>query len=105
MLLNDGELDGVRVLGRKSVELMRSPRLDMDGDGTAEFGLGFRITGDIGKSGELGSSGIYQWGGAFNTSYWIDPAENMIAVFMSQVRPNQTDITSRFKTLVYQALE
>jgi CubicO group peptidase (beta-lactamase class C family) len=105
MLLNDGELDGTRILGRKSVELMRSPRIDMDGDGTAEFGLGFQVIGDIGKSGELGSTGIYQWGGAFNTSYWIDPAENMIAVFMSQIRPSQTDITSRFKTLVYQALE
>lgn len=105
MLLNDGELDGERILGRKSVELMRSPRIDMDGDGTAEFGLGFQVVGDIGKSGELGSAGIYQWGGAFNTSYWIDPAENMIAVFMSQIRPNETDITSRFKTLVYQALE
>jgi CubicO group peptidase (beta-lactamase class C family) len=105
MLLNDGELDGKRILGRKSVELMRSPRIDMDGDGDAEFGLGFQVVGDIGASGELGSAGIYQWGGAFNTSYWIDPAENMIAVFMSQVRPNKTDITSRFKTLVYQALE
>ena len=105
MLLNDGELDGKRILGRKSVELMRSPRIDMDGDGDAEFGLGFQVVGDIGASGELGSAGIYQWGGAFNTSYWIDPAENMIAVFMSQVRPNKTDITSRFKTLVYPALE
>lgn len=105
MLLNEGELDGKRILGRKSVELMRSPRIDMDGDGTAEFGLGFLVTGDLGKNGELGSAGIFQWGGAFNTSYWIDPAENMVAVFMSQVRPYETDITARFKTLVYQALE
>jgi len=105
MLLNDGELDGVRVLGRKSVELMHSPRIDMDGDGDAEFGLGFQIIDDVGESGELGSAGVYLWGGAFNTSYWIDPEENMIAVFMSQVRPNKSDITTRFRTLVYQALK
>lgn len=105
MLLNNGELDGERILGRKSVELMRSPRIDMDGDGDAEFGLGFQIIDDIGASGELGSAGVYRWGGAFNTSYWIDPEENMIAVFMSQVRPSNSDITARFSTLVYQALE
>jgi CubicO group peptidase (beta-lactamase class C family) len=105
MLLNDGELDGARILGRKSVELMHSPRIDMDGDGEAEFGLGFQIIDDIGKSGELGSAGVYLWSGAFNTSYWIDPEENMIAVFMSQVRPNTSDITTRFRTLVYQALK
>jgi CubicO group peptidase (beta-lactamase class C family) len=105
MLLNEGELEGARILGRKSVELMRSPRIDMDGDGVAEFGLGFQIIEDIGKSGELGSAGVYLWGGAFNTSYWIDPEENMIGVFMSQVRPVNSDITSRFRTLVYQALK
>lgn len=105
MLLNEGELDGERVLGRKSVELMRSARIDWDDDGFADFGLGFQVTGDIGKAGEIGSNGEYSWGGAYNTSYWIDPEENLVAVFMSQVRPVKSDITDRFKTLVYQALE
>jgi len=105
MLLNDGELDGQRVLGRKSVELMQAPRVDTDDDGDADFSLGFGVTSDIGKAGELGSNGVYQWGGAYNTSYWIDPQERMVAVFMSQVRPTTSDITSRFRTLVYQALE
>jgi CubicO group peptidase (beta-lactamase class C family) len=105
MLLNDGELDGERVLGRKSVELMRTPRVDWDADGDADFGLGFQVIGDLGASGELGSNGLYQWGGAFNTSYWIDPRENLVAVYMSQVRPVKSDMDDRFKTLVYQALE
>jgi len=105
MLLNDGVLDGRRVLSRKSVELMRSPRIDWDGDGDADFGLGFAVTSDLGESGELGSSGSYQWGGAFATSYWIDPQEELVAVIMTQVRPTKSDITNRFKTLVYQALE
>jgi CubicO group peptidase (beta-lactamase class C family) len=105
MLLNDGELDGVRILGRKSVELMRTPRIDRDGDGKAETSLGFSVTNDLGKRGELGSVGAYAWGGAFYTTFWIDPAENLLAVFMSQGRPLDSDIDRRFSTLVYQALE
>lgn len=105
MLLNDGELDGVRVLGRKSVELMRAPRVDWDDDGDADFGLGFEVIGDLGKSGELGSKGIYRWGGAFATSYWIDPEEQLVAVIMTQQRPSKSELGDRFKTLVYQALE
>ena len=105
MLLNDGELDGARILGRKSVELIRAPRVALDNDGTLDFGLGFKVLGDLGKTGELGSVGSYSWGGAFNTSYWVDPSENLIGVFMSQVRPVDSDISKRFSTLVYQALE
>jgi CubicO group peptidase (beta-lactamase class C family) len=105
MLLNGGELDGERVLGRKSVELLRSPRIDMDDDGSADFGLGFQVIDDLGKSGELGSNGIYLWGGAYDTTFWIDPAENLVAVYMDQVRPVKSDMANRFQTLVYQALE
>ena len=105
MLLNNGELHGRRLLGRKSVELMRAPRMDMNGDGVVDFGLGFKVIGDIGMVGELGTPGTYSWGGAFNTSFWIDPKEQILGVIMTQVRPNESDITDRFKTLVYQALE
>ena len=105
MLLNNGELDGTRILSRKSVELMRTARIDSNGDQLANFGLGFDITVDLGKTGELGSIGNYEWSGAFLTSYWLDPQENLFAVFMSQVRPSQSDIRAKFKTIVYQALE
>lgn len=105
MLLNDGELDGVRILSRKSVELMRTARFDYDGDAVPDIGLGFGVVGDLGKYGELGSPGSYSWGGAFNTTFWIDPQEDLTAVFMSQVRPVKSDISEKFRTLVYQALE
>jgi CubicO group peptidase (beta-lactamase class C family) len=105
MLLNDGELDGVRVLGRKSVELMRTGRVDWDGDEVPDFGLGFAVVSDLGTYGELGSVGSYAWGGAFDTSYWIDPQENLIGIYMSQARPTSSDLSTRFKTLVYQAIE
>ena len=105
MLLNNGELDGSRILSRKSVELMQSPRIDSNGDQIPDFGLGFSIIVDPAMTGELGSIGNYSWSGAFLTSYWIDPSENLIAIFMSQVRPSQSDIRAKFNTLVYQALE
>lgn len=105
MLLNDGELDGVRILGRKSVELMRTGRVDWDGDSIADFGLGFAVVSDIGKRGELSSVGAYGWGGAFDTVYWIDPTEQLVGVYMSQARPTRSDMGDRFRALVYQALE
>lgn len=105
MLLNDGAHAGLRLLSRKSVELMRSARTDWDGDQVADFGLGFGVVTDLGKSGELGSVGAYSWGGAFNTTYWIDPQEGLVGVFMSQARPVASDISQTFKTLTYQALK
>ena len=105
MLANNGELDGRRVLSRKSVQLMRAPRLDLPWTAGASFGLGFTVIDDLGVYGELGSEGTYSWGGAFNTSYWIDPEEQLVGVIMTQVRPYTSDVTSRFKVLVYQALE
>ncbi len=105
MLLNDGEFDGARILGRKSVELMRTGRVDWDGDDIPDFGLGFAVVSDLGRNGELASPGAYAWGGAFDTSYWIDPHEDLIGVYMSQARPTNSDLSARFKTLVYQALE
>ena len=103
MLANEGELYGRRVLSRKSVELMRTKRIDLGGG--AGMALGFSVIEDLGQYGELGTVGAYRWGGAFNTAYWIDPDEELVAVIMTQVRPYTSDINNRFRTLVYQALE
>jgi CubicO group peptidase (beta-lactamase class C family) len=120
MLLNGGELDGVRVLGRKTVELMASNHLPGDGDlrafalpggyGEVGFdGMGFGLTvavskGPVATQG-LGSAGEYLWGGAASTAFWIDPAEDLVAVFMTQLIPSGTfDFRGQLKALVYSSI-
>ena len=90
MLLNNGELDGERILGRKAVELMHADHMNDVTDknsgskmgGDFHFGLTFGIDGKPGNRGELGSEGAYWWGGAYGTAFWIDPKENLVGVFM-----------------------
>ena len=105
MLRNHGSLDGVDILSRKSVELMSAGAVEFDWNRGSSFGLGFSVIEDLGKYGELGTLGSYSWGGAFNTSYWIDPSESVVAVLMSQSRPTSSDIGSKFQTAFYQALK
>jgi CubicO group peptidase (beta-lactamase class C family) len=110
MLLNGGELDGIRVLGRKSVELMTSNaigglpfRASLPGH---RFGLGFRIQTDVGESAFLGSPGTYGWDGAFNTHFWIDPKEQMIGILMLQLEPyGYLKMRQEFQVLATSALE
>lgn len=104
MLLNEGALDGARILGRKSVELLISPRVELEGDGPPKMSAAFYVTGSPGLEGMLTSPGSYGWGGAFYTRYFIDPHENLVAVFMSQGRPIRSAMGDRFGVLVYQAL-
>jgi CubicO group peptidase (beta-lactamase class C family) len=110
MLLNGGELDGARILGRKTVELMIVDHLQ-EGMSTGflspgwSFGLGFTVKTKAGLDGLPSSVGEYNWIGIQGTSFWVDPEEDLVGVFMVQIRPNR-DITFRdqFKRLVYQAL-
>lgn len=106
MLLNGGELDGIRLLSPKTVELMHS---NVTGDlyrrDTNAFGLGFWVLDDLGAFGELGTEGSYGWGSAYYPQYLVDPKERMVAFFLTQLRPTGgLDLNQRFKTLVYQAL-
>jgi CubicO group peptidase (beta-lactamase class C family) len=110
MLLNGGELDGVRILSRKSVELMSADHLgDMPRTGLLALGYGFGLTvavnTGIGRTGAVGSAGEYFWGGAAGTRFWIDPKEQMIGIFMIQILPH-TNLTygSQFRQLAYQAI-
>ena len=110
MLVNEGQLDGVRILGRKTVELMRADHLgNLSRAGLLQDGYGFGLTFAVnlgpGKSGTIGSEGEYYWGGAAGTSFWIDPKEHMIGVFLVQILPSQ-DVTAagQFKRMAYQAL-
>ena len=108
MLLHRGELDGVRLLSPKSVELMTTDHLgDIPmgmGRGGYGFGLGFAVALDQGEIGELGSAGEYNWGGAAGTRFWIDPEEELIGVFMVQILPHRTTLGSEFRNFVYQAI-
>jgi CubicO group peptidase (beta-lactamase class C family) len=123
MLLNGGELDGVRLLSRKSVELMTSNHLPPDvsyGAFTMElgltaplpqygqgYGLGVGVRQEAGRSMVPGSVGDYYWGGATGPYFWVDPREKLVAVLMLQASDIQlrTYYRSLLRNLVYQALQ
>jgi CubicO group peptidase (beta-lactamase class C family) len=106
MMLNGGELDGRRYLSRKTVELMTSNHLRnvafRDGVG---FGLGFSVVTDEGARGEPGSVGEYGWGGAYHSTYWVDPREQLVVVHLTQVLPaGDLDDFGKVRAIVYQAI-
>ena len=111
MLLSNGQLDGVRILSPKSVEMMHTETLDgmphIGGTlpGYAGFGLTFAINPSVGKSGEPASEGSYWWGGAAGTSFWIDPKEHMFGIFFINILPPNTNAAQQFQRMAYQALE
>jgi CubicO group peptidase (beta-lactamase class C family) len=104
MLLNGGELDGVRLLSRKSVELISQDHVGELVKGRG-YGLGFGTYSDSSHLMELGSIGAYYWGGFFYTSFIIDPKEALIAIFMGQLHPTGgLNLSSKFLGLAYQAI-
>ncbi|PTS84591.1 serine hydrolase [Sphingomonas sp. HMWF008] len=119
MLLNGGELDGARIVGRKTIELMTMNHLPGGSDlaamskslfseaanaGTG-FGLGFAVNIDVARSMIPGSRGEYYWGGMFSTAFFVDPVEQLSMVFMTQMSPsNVYPIRRELKTLIYSAL-
>jgi CubicO group peptidase (beta-lactamase class C family) len=117
MLMNMGELDGARLLGRKTVELMTSNHLGGDladmgmprfSESTCEgigFGLGFSVMIDPAKAQILGTAGEYAWSGVASTAYWCDPAEQLITLFMTQLHPSSTyPLRRELRVLVYQSI-
>ncbi len=106
MMLNGGELDGTRILSRKTVESMLSDHLGgipfRPGQG---FGLGFSITHDPAAAGLPGSAGEFGWGGAYHSTYWADPKEEMVVVYLTQIIPAiGLDDQQKVRSLVYQAI-
>lgn len=119
MLLGEGELDGARVLGSRTVRYMTRNHLpggaDLEEIGRplfAEttydgigFGLGFSVVEDPAKNKVLSTKGEFGWGGAASTAFWVDPVERITAMFFTQLLPSSTHpIRPQFKQLVYQAL-
>ena len=119
MLLNGGELDGRRIIGRKTLEYMTINHLPegktlnelgqslfseavMEGMG---FGLGFSTLVDPARNGAVSSGGEFAWGGAASTAFWVDPAEEITCVFMTQLMPSSSyPLRRELKATVYQAL-
>lgn len=106
MLLNGGELDGVRLLGPKTIELMTRNHVGaLYQKGQFGFGLGFELTEHVGRAGRSGSVGEFGWGGAYYTRFIVDPTEDLIAVFMAQLLPARNlDLQLKFRAAVYQAI-
>src|SRR5580765_4647728 len=123
MLQNMGELDGVRLLGRKTVELMTMNHLPGGQDLTnlalpgmftetayagVGFGLGFSVMQSPARAQIAGTAGEFAWGGAAGTAFWIDPGEQMIAVFMTQIMqmglPAPYPLRRELRTLAYSAV-
>lgn len=106
MMLNGGTLNGRRILSRKTVELMTVDHLHgiefRPGQG---FGLGFYVIEEVGTRGVPGTAGEFGWGGAYHSTYWVDPAEELVVVYLTQLIPaGRIDDHSKLRTLVYQAL-
>lgn len=108
MMLNGGELDGVRILSPKTVDLMTTNHIgDLGisfGRKGVGFGLDFAVILNPGEVGEVSSAGEYNWGGAAGTRFWIDPQEQLIGLFMVQSIPHRTRLADDFKVMTYQAL-
>ena len=103
MLLNGGELDGVRILKSETVELMRYPHHQYRENGA--FGLGFHVVTRKNDGEAKRSSGAYSWSGAAATTFWIDPDKELIAILMTQLLNNRYPFHGEFRSLTYQALE
>lgn len=119
MLLNQGEHAGTRILGRKTVALMTSNHLPNNGDLTSMgqavfsetpydgigFGLGFSVMLDPATAQILGSPGEFAWGGAASTYFFVDPKEDMLVIFMTQLMPSSSyPIRREMRVLAYQSI-
>jgi CubicO group peptidase (beta-lactamase class C family) len=114
MLAGGGQLDGGRVIGRKTLELMHTNRvpaamLPFEILGLVQpglgFGLGSRVMLDVGANAGPGSAGEFGWAGAAKTYYWVDPAEELVGVMMSQYMTGVQAPDRTFRSVVYQAID
>lgn len=114
MLVNGGELNGTRLLGSKTVELMTSNHLPPNvpgifgppgiSAGSTGYGLGVSVTLDPALAGNLGSKGTFGWSGAASTWAVLDPEEELVLILMSQYLVADADFAGRFQTLAYQTI-
>jgi CubicO group peptidase (beta-lactamase class C family) len=105
MLMNGGKWNGKQLLSRKTIELMTynhtGKLFDKPGEG---FGLGFALLTNVAETKGLGSEGLFYWSGAFNTHFFIDPKEDLVAIWMTQVNPHTITYHEKMRQFVYQAI-
>jgi CubicO group peptidase (beta-lactamase class C family) len=105
MILNGGVYNGKRLLSRNSVRMMTMNQVGDISRGANKFGLGFGITTEKGSSLLPTPEGVFEWGGAFATTYWADPKEKLIGIFYRQIWGSTFgEIANKFKVLVYSSL-
>jgi len=106
MTLNGGEFGGERIVSRKTIELMTTNHLgDIPFRAGTGFGLGFSVVTDLGARGSLGSVGEYGWGGAYHSTYWVDPVEELVVVYLTQIIPaTGLDDYAKLRSGIYQAI-
>jgi CubicO group peptidase (beta-lactamase class C family) len=105
MLLNGGEYNGYKILSRKTVELMTKNHVGnlFPAPGVG-FGLGFAVVTNVADNKLYGSEGVFYWSGAFNTHFFIDPKEKLIAIFMTHLDPYSQYYHDKLRQFVYQAI-
>jgi len=108
MMLNKGIYNGNRILAPSTVDLMTVSHLGeikYDWGTGIGFGLGFSVCEDLGDRGVPGSEGEFGWGGAYGSTYWVDPKEDLVVVYFKQLIPtNNLDDQNKLRTLIYQAI-
>ena len=108
MMLNNGTYNGKRILSRKTVELITTDHLPegvSNGRPGVGFGLGYSVVDNLGARGMPGSVGEFGWGGAYHSTYWADPKEELVVVYFTQLIPARgVDDHDKLRALVYQAI-
>ena len=105
MMLNGGELDGVRILSPQTVAIMTANQTGtlFSANGVG-FGLGFSVLERLGADDTMFSVGSFGWGGAYGSQYRVDPKQGIVLVFMLNQLPDRSDVAEKFPNLVYQSL-
>lgn len=106
MIMNGGRYNGKQILSKRVVAMMLHNQLDFTFNGVNYFGLGFGIVSDKGSADQPRNEGSFDWGGYFGTTYWADPKEHLICLFMTQQTPNSHgELEQKFEQILYSSLK
>jgi len=105
MLLNNGVYNGKRIISRNAVRMMTMNQIGDLSRGDDKFGLGFQVVTERGSARTPAQAGTFSWGGAFATSYWVDPKEKIVMLFYRQLQnTTKGEVVEKFRALTYQAI-